>query len=255
MIIEKRNLFFRSATIILEDEKILEFFKSGRYSSIVALSYHQLDLPGFVVTSKPTLLIPLQKSEEEIFRNFNDTTRNEIRKAERIPELEVVRKEMPDDVSYALYRKFEYSQGRVPVNREVVKHSIFWGAYYNGELISGIYVTQSRPYLRVRSIFSERLGTDDKERYKLIGYSTRRLVWEICVWGTHEHFVSLDLASVNINNPKTESIARFKMSFGKQLTTEYLYTYKSKLFAALEKIVLVKLFLRRMTYRIKKLFS
>lgn len=245
MILTKRTLFFKSATVIFEDDKAVDIAKSREYSSILVLSYHKLNLPGFIMSSKPTLLINLERGEEEIFRDFNDTTRNEIRKTQNMDKLSIIEKEAPDDISYNLYQQFEYSQGRVPVTRQTVAHSMFWGAYFNSELISGIYVTRSSPYLRIRSIFSQRLSVESRERYKLIGYATRRLVWEICLWGKDNNFTSLDLASVNIHNPNTESIAKFKMSFGKNLTNEYIYTYKSKLFATLEKVVFLKLFFKR----------
>lgn len=245
MIKIRKKLFFKTASVILEDNKILELINEQRYSSIVALSYNKLDIPNTQLYSKPTLLIDLKKSENEIFYTFNDTTRNEIRKTEKNVELNFDNCCNIDKKSYELYKIFEYSQKRVPVSFSDLKEVIFFGANFKNELISGIYVIKSYPYLRIRSIFSKRLEADDKELYKMIGYSTRRIVWNICLWGKQNGFVSLDMASVNINNPKTESIARFKMSFGKDLVPEYTYIYKTELFKLFEKVVFIKIFFKK----------
>ena len=245
MIIEQRRLFFKTASIILDDNKIQEVINSGVYSSIVILSYKQMKLPGFHSFSKPTLLIDLTRSKEDILREFNNTTRNEIRRSYKIDNFRVITNDIPDDRSYALYKKFEFSQGRVPVSQHVLAQTFFLGIELEDELISGLFITKSPPYLRVRSIFSKRLATHDRELLKLIGFATRRLIWEACLWGKRNDFQLLDLASVNIHNPKTENIAKFKMSFGKDLTPEFTYIYKSRFFTFFEKAITVKLVWKR----------
>lgn len=249
MIKINKKLFFRTASIVLEDNKIFEFINSGKYSSVVALSYNKLDIPNSSLYSKPTLLIDLTKQENEIFQTFNDTTRNEIRRTEKSDSLFFSECKEIDRYSYDLYKDFEYSQGRVPVAFSELKETIFFGAYFENKLVSGICVSKSEPYLRIRSIFSKRTKTRDKELYKIIGYSTRRLVWNICLWGKKNKFISLDMASVNINNPRTESIAKFKMSFGKELTPEYTYIFKTKTFTFFEKIVFIKLIFKKIVHR------
>lgn len=251
MIIEKKKLFFKTISVMLEDEILPEIIKSKEYSSIVVLSYNKLNLQGFFGYSKPTLLIDLTKSENDILSGFNDTTRNEIRKTDKIENLMFEMKDRPDEDSYELYKRFEYSQERVPVNIDILKKNIFFAAYLDQKLISGIYVTPVHPYLVIRSIFSARLATEDKDMYKIIAYSTRRLVWEACVWGKRNGYVSLDMASVNIHNPKTLSIAKFKMSFGKDLTPEYTYIYKTLLFSLFEKLVKVKLLFKKILFALK----
>lgn len=196
-------MFFKTALVILEDEKAIELSKTRKYSSIVVLSYNKLELPGFVSYSKPTLLIDLSRPADEIFQTFNDTTRNEIRRTQRDNLLSFKVSDGPDRQSYDLYKGFEYAQGRVPVPLASLSNMAFIGAYLGGEMISGIYITRSRPYLRLRSIFSKRLDAKDKGLYRTIGYATRRLVWEACLWGKNNGYATLDMASVNINNPKT----------------------------------------------------
>lgn len=245
MIIEQKKLFFRTLSIVLEDDKILPAYNSKKYSSIIALSYKDLNLPLFSKYSKPTLCIDLTKDTDVIFSSFNDTTRNEIRKTHKIPELSFSMHETPSLQSYEVYKKFEYSQGRVPVAFSALAQMPSFEAYYNGEIISCIYVMECNPYLRIRSIFSKRIEAENRQMYNIIAYATRRLVWDICEWGKKNNFVSLDLASVNIDNPKTKSIARFKMSFGKDLIPEYTYIYKSTMFMLFERFAFIKLAFKR----------
>jgi hypothetical protein len=245
MIIEQKKLFFKTVSIILEDDRILDAYTSKKYSSIIALSYKDLELPAFVKYSKPTLCIDLTKDSEAVFGSFNDTTRNEIRKTYKIPELSFHLALNPTKESYALYKKFEYSQGRVPVTLASLQGMPSFEARYNNEIISCIYVIDCKPFLRVRSIFSKRIDAENRQMYNIIAYATRRLVWDICEWGKKNDFVSLDLASVNVDNPKTKSIARFKMSFGKVLVPEYTYIYKSSAFSFFEKFAFLKLAIKR----------
>lgn len=252
MKIESRKLFWKTLTVILEDSAIVSSFKSREYGSIVALSYDKLSLPQqFTSSSKPTLLIDLRQNEEHIFAGFNDTTRNEIRKTFKDPRFTVFSGK-PNSESYEMYKKFEYLQGRVPVAFKDISSTILFAISFEGQLISGIYVTTSAPYLRIRSIFSKRLNEDDKEMRKYIAYATRRIVWEACIWGKNNGYYSLDMASVNINNPKTQSIAQFKMSFGKNLVPEYTYIYKSPSFRFFERFVAIKILLKKILFKIKK---
>lgn len=247
MILERKKLFFNTILMILEDAALPEAVKSGKYSYISAMSYKKMDLPGFDVITKTTALIGLDDVEDDIFKKFSDTTRNEIRKTYRNEDLKFIADDKNFEESFILYRSFEYAQGRVPVSTEDLRKTKFFGAYYKGALISGLYIIESSPYLRIRSIFSKRLGaSDDKELYKIIGNSTRRLVWEVCLWGKKNNFTSLDLASVNFENPKTANITKFKMSFGGKVISEHTYIYKSDLFKFFEKFVFVKLFLYRL---------
>jgi len=120
-----------------------------------------------------------------------------------------------------------------------------FSAYYKGELISLILCFDSFPYLRARSICSKRLEINDKEKYKIISNSTRRLVYEICKYGKERHYRLFDLGSMpsNLKDKKKTGIAKFKGAFGGKLEDEYTYTYKSSLYKFFERLVKIKLFL------------
>lgn len=236
MIQTGKKLWLKTVNIFLEDDKIESAIKSGRYDYINIISYNKLSLPGFQLRQKETAFLDLALPEEEIFRKFNDTTRNEIRQTQRLDDFKVVID--GDDFSgiYQLYNKFEYAQGRVPFPAGDLKSCHTFSASYRGEIIAGIFVDEAGKHLRLRYIFSKRVIDAQNEIYKLTSKATRRLVWEICQWGKSKGFDLLDLATINFNNPKTVSIAKFKMSFGGQIVPEYTYIYRSPLFKIFEKL-------------------
>lgn len=249
MILEDRKLFFHTTFLIFEDEKVLETFGLSKYSSVVAISRTDFEELSKFKRTKTTSVISLKDSLEDIFRSFNDTTRNEIRKTEKTPDLNFAREDKDTSSIYDLYKKFERAQGRVPFPRSNMKDCIIFSAYFKGELISSIYVDKGGKDLRLRYVFSKRLDVaPGHELYKIISNSTRRLVWEIIIWGKENDFAALDMATVNMTDKDKEGITKFKMSFGGELMPEYTYIYKSKLFSFFERIASLR-------NKVKKLFQ
>lgn len=249
MIFLRKKIGLYSIRVILDDAAFLEARKQAKYSAITAVSYNKINLPEYRVVEKPTCLIDLSVPEIDIFQNFNDTTRNEVRRTERLPDLVFLSALVPTESSYETYSKFEYAQGRAPGSWDEIKHTLFFGAFKNDDLISGVFVIPSSTFLRVRSIFSERLLAPDKETRQIISYSSRRVMWEICKWGKINGFKSLDLASVNSSTPKSASIAKFKLSFGGKVIPEYTYIYQSFLYRSISCIVSFLVKVRVSTHR------
>jgi len=73
----------------------------------------------------------------------------------------------------------------------------------------------------------------------------------ICKDLKNRGFVSLDMASVNMENPKTISIAKFKMSFGGDIISEYTYMYQSYLYDIFSKYLNLSLLYKKMINIIK----
>lgn len=249
MIRRSKKLFFSKLIVALDDEYLDDLVEKQLYKNydfVVALTYRDLALPDFDCLSKTTALIDLHPMSLEIFAKFNDTTRNEIRRTENNTRLSFRTEDRNFKKLYDLYKKFEFSQGRVPINFAEFQEYPVFAAYLDGEPISAVSIFSGGKYLRIRSIFSKRLAADDKEMYKLISNASRRIVWEICRWGKERGFSSVDMASVNLDNPKTASIARFKMNFGGELVKEYTYLYKSKAFRFFERFVIVPHFFKKL---------
>ncbi len=235
MILETKKLWFKKAQIFLEDNLSNLDDLVKKYDSIIVVSHKKLDLPGWKLREKDTAIIDLTLSKEEIFKKFSDTTRNEIRRTYNNTDLSF-KSNLDFDSSYILYAQFEKSQGRKPVDKNEMKFFKLVTAYYKNDPIYGLYIIESFPRVRIRSIFSKRLYFTDKDMLKILSNAGRRLMWEICQDLKKRGFIFLDLASVNMENPKTVSIAKFKMSFGGRIIKEYTYIYKSKTFLFFEKI-------------------
>ncbi len=245
MVLESKKLFFKTIFLIFEDNKALEVMNSGRYSSVVIISRQDFPLLSKYKRTKTTSVINLTIKMEEIFHKFNDTTRNEVRKTESMPDLKIVSEDLETALVYQLYKDFERIQGRTPFPKGNMKDCLIFSAYFKGELISVMYVDKGGKDLRVRYIFSKRLKTNDPELYKIIGYATKRLIWEVCLYGKRNNFLSLDMATVNFQDKNKEGITKFKMSFGGKLADEYTYIYKSKTFSYFEKLAILKNYLRK----------
>ena len=248
MIFKKKKFIFNTVRIVMEDDKIDKCLDKKKYQKIVIISYNNLNLgKDFHVHHKLTPNIYLDKDLEDILLGLGASTRNQVRRTFREPDLKFV----PDDKNfnevYEVYRGFEYAQGRVPFSKKAMKDYLVFSAYYKGELISMILCFDSFPFLRSRSICSKRLeaGYRDKTKYRIISIATRRLVYEVCKYGKERGCKLFDLGSMpaNLDDPKKAGIAGFNGSFGGKLEDEYTYTYKSKIYRTFEKLVGIKLFL------------
>ncbi len=244
MLIERKQFGFCSVKALFKED-LDELRDSGKYSSIVAMSYKKVDIEKFLRTEKTTALIDLTETEADIFKKFNDTTRNEINKTLKDSDFGISSAIKLSLSTYKLYSDFEFSQGRVPVSIQDLKQCVSFEVSYKGELLSAILILYEKPYIRIRSIFSKRLQTEDRDMYKHISNATRRAMWEICLWGKRNGYISVDLASVNLTNPKTANITRFKMSFGGSIVPEYTYTYKTKIFEWLEVLARARVWFRK----------
>lgn len=241
MIFKRKKFIFNIIRFILEPWPDLNELKN-KYSAIYILSYDRKELPEFSVKEKDTPVIYLNQSIDEIFSGFNSTTRNEIRKTfdDKIPGLKFVSNDSDLKSNYNLSVDFEKSQGRRPDDINQYMGCKIFSAYYNNELISSIVCFDNSKVLRAKVICSKRLKTDSRELYKIISYSSRRLMYEICQYGIANGYELYDLGSVNF---KKESLAKFKMSFTNNLIKEYTYTYESPILSFLKKIANIKNFI------------
>ncbi|HLC89721.1 MAG TPA: hypothetical protein VJG65_02050 [Patescibacteria group bacterium] len=244
MIFEKRVLWFKTIRYALEPWPDLEKLKKN-YAAIYLVSYEKKDLPGFSVKIKETPIIYLNRKIEEVFNSFNETTRNEIRRTfdDKIPGLKIIADDQNLDANYQLSKKFEYQQGRVPEKISMYRGCRLFSAYLDGEIISSIICYDNNQILRAKAICSKRLTVEDRETYKIISYATRRLIYEACQWGIKNNYQCFDLGSVNFAK---ENLAQFKLSFTKDLVTEYTYTYKSQWFELLASGVFIKKILKKL---------
>lgn len=224
--VERKYIFFTYARVILNDELLAGLIRDCAHSYIVGVSHNRLDL-GFAVSirQKKTIIIRLDAAIEEIFRKFNDTARNEVRRTERMSDLVCTRNDNNWDEVYAMYKAHRKERG-LPIHPlAFLRWGMQFSAYWHDELISTITCYDAKPYLRIQNIFS-RLAADDKELRRIIGYASRRLVYELCKFGSQNGYTLLDMASANVTDRAKAGITQFKSSFGGTIADEYIYTYK-----------------------------
>ena len=250
MIIEKKFLFFRSVRILYEGENISSLLDRKRYDYAVVVSYEPLRLPAnFRLSKKKAANIRLNGSSEEIFGRFSVSTRNEIHKTRKIDELEFKIADENFKDSYDLYCRFEKEQSRAPWSVETYKNTILFNAYYKGEIIVSMPCFNLQPYLQIRSISSKRLEAHDAAAGKMIGYASRRLIYEICRYGKEKGYEFAGLGAVNYSTSQKTGVSDFKMFFAPEIGDEYTYTYESGLFRFLKILLPLKnIFLKLTTF-------
>lgn len=246
MIQEKQKLFFKTIRVLLQNERLPEVADTEKHSFITIISYKPLSLgKEFDLKKKDIVNIYVNKDIKEILAGFKRTTRQEINKTYNIERLKIVADDKNFDTTYKLYKEFEYAQGRVPWGKESFENTVLFNAYFRDTLVSSISCYDTFPYFQVRAMFSKRLSAVDRKLQKIISFSTRRLVYEVCRFAHNKGFTFVGLGSVNFSDPQKARVAQFKNFFGGRVEHEYTYTYKSALFKFFEKFLALKLFILR----------
>ncbi len=226
-IITKRFGLFTSARVILDDDLFLKLVRERAHSYIVGISHSVLIVPGdIVVKHKKTINIYLGGAFEDVFKRFNDTARNEVRRTFSMSELSFTMNDGNYAAVYPLYRAFRIAKKLELRPLTFLTPCLLVSAYLKGELISAITCYDVFPYLRIQNIFSK-LDTGDKDVRRLTGYATRRLIYELCKYGNEHGHILLDMASANFTDLTKAGITQFKGSFGGKVEDEYTYTYRS----------------------------
>ena len=226
-IVEGRKfLFFRTVRVILNDEFFLRLISQKNYSYVVAISHTKIDVPASVaVKTKKTSCVDLQRSPEEILQSFHDTTRNEVRRTFSIPDFSFTCNDERFKEAYSMYKEFRRKKN-LEIQPPLFFRSVLrFSAYLQGRLMAVVTCYDADPYLRIQNIFSAFPHNVGMQKY--IGIATRRLIYDVCVYGSKKGRTYLDMASINLHNPAKKGITNFKLSFGGTIMDEYTYTYKS----------------------------
>ena len=223
MIFEQRKFFFKTIRIILDDEVLKRTLQARSHSYITGLSYNNFPAGSEVhIKSKKTTVIELG---DDYFKRFNDTTRNEIRRTEKVSDLSFQIPDTNRDAVYRLYRAFESEGNRIVRPAAYFHRSVFFGAYLGGELMAAILCYDAYPYMRAHAIVSSLLENSLHRKWK--SFVLRRLVFEICNYGKERDYLWFDLGGVNLSDEEKAGITAFKLGFGGRMISEYTYTYKS----------------------------
>ncbi|PIR66417.1 MAG: hypothetical protein COU51_04005 [Parcubacteria group bacterium CG10_big_fil_rev_8_21_14_0_10_36_14] len=184
-------------------------------------------LTGFEMQEKQDAIISLKQGLGDIFKSFNSTTRNEIRKTQNIEGLSFVREDENMEEAYNLSKEFDLIRGWAPEPKEQFGKTKLFSAYFDGQTISGITCYDDNNFLRIEKIFSRRLENEKNIKNAIVGYATRRLVYEICEYAKEKGYVHFDLGGISIKEKNKMGIAKFKMCFGAKIKDVGLYKYET----------------------------
>src|SRR5687767_7200898 len=196
---------------------------------VFAYSYADVGaIPGFGITRKKTALIDLTSPADEILKTFRSNTRNEIRKTFRGNALQIVADDPMTDASVAFYCDAKRQAGVRPDVQGDFSSCRFFNAYVDNQLVASVSCYDSGVFLRLKHIVSSRKleGIDARQ----IGYATRRLVWEICLYGKSRGYEHLDLGGIDLEDEEKRGVAMFKQSFQGDVVDVVVYRSSSSLF-------------------------
>lgn len=225
--------YFRFLTSAIDPALAADLPRKYRYVCIY--SYAPAELTDYTLRIQPTPVIRLALQREEIFAKFKDTTRNEIRRTERLPELTFVSPDPNCQASYQLYYQIKRNDGVRPDLQRQFTGCLFFNAYWQGALAASISCYDSGVHLRLKHIVSRRKESGFEPR--IAGYATRRLIWDICCWGKAQGRAWVDLGGINLVDPTKRGINAFKGSFGGDVVNFYIYRYESLAFKVIQRIV------------------
>ncbi|MDO9373808.1 MAG: hypothetical protein Q7T76_05305 [Ferruginibacter sp.] len=193
--------------------------RSGFDYSFV-ISYGSLNDSEYKCTAKNSCVIDLQDGAEKAFSKFNSTSRNEVRRSEKIPDL-VFHFGFEDfgfDTYFGFHKACEHDRNWHPVPPDELKKSLLFSASFDGKLISGMSCYTHGPYIRVGRIFSNKRSAKSEILTNLVyGCAAKRIVYEICKHSEQNKFTQLDLGGVDLVDPEKQGISKFKLSLGSQI--------------------------------------
>jgi hypothetical protein len=210
--------------------------KKDDYSFIV--SYGGFCDNDYQVTDKNSCLINLEKDIDQVLAGFNPTSRNEVRRAEKITELKfhTTLNDFDFDEYYKFHTSCEHDRNWFPVPPEELKQSIVFSATHNGILIAGMSCYTHENRIRVGRIYSNKRSKQSNILTNLVyGVASKRIVFEICKYGITNNFSTLDLGGVDLNTPEKSGITKFKLSLGGEVVPVKLARFTSSKFVEAEK--------------------
>lgn len=202
---------------------------------IYLVSYVKHVLPDFHLTGKKTAMIDLGQDLDTIFAGFKKNTRNEIRKTEHMPHLTFIVDDPNIAAAYEVYKKAKRKDGALLSLKREFEQSRLFSAYDNSRMIVTMACYDTDKILRLKSIASLRKENDVDP--KVIGYASRRLIWEIIKFGKAHGYKSIDMGGVNFSEKEKVGIAQFKQSFGGTIVNEYTYRYRSLIFGIIRRLL------------------
>lgn len=200
------------------------------YSFVV--SYGSFEDEEYTMVEKNALLIDLSQKTEDILSNFSATTRNEIRRFDKIKELEFHNSISDRDDFFQFYKNCESDRNWHPVPKSELDNSKVLYVTYNGIPISGMSAYSHCEFMRIGRIFSLRRSFNVPQPNLIFGCAAKRIVFEFIQYAKYNGFKSLDLGGVDLINKQKSGITKFKLSFGGEIVPVIIGRHEKSEFTA-----------------------
>ena len=226
--------FLNYHRVLIDNSSDVDYseLKKDDYSFIVAYgNFYDLD---YHLTEKKACVIDLSEGIEKVIQNFSPTSRNEVRRADKIKELEFhFGLESFDFYEYFdFHRSCEKDRNWYPVPPNELKNSLVFSATFEGQLISGMSCYSHGNRIRVGRIYSnKRSKLSDRLTNLVYGVAAKRIILKICEFAYSNGIISLDLGGVDLNDLNKSGITKFKMSMGGEIVPVMLARYYSTNFS------------------------
>lgn len=185
------------------------------------------EFDGFIKYNSYTNIIDLNLTIEKIQKGFNDTTRNEIRRAEK----EGIQFKINSDYdkflkmfnSFIKRKKLKLPK-MTKENLDMQKHLLFT-AYYKDKLISAHHYLVEDDLLWL--IFSCSTEPNGEVTRQMLSYASRYLHNNAIIYAKEKNYKKFSFSSLGNNKKEIESnpnsIAKFKLGFGGTIIEKNFY--------------------------------
>lgn len=171
--------------------------------------------PDYKVLEKNACMLDATKTEEGIIEGFNATSRNELRRTYRTPELQYHFGYEDFNKYYQFYKASEHARGWFPVPENELGNCLLFSMSFNGEFISGMSCYSGAETIRVSRIYSnKKINTNPAISGTIYGGAAKRIVLEICNYARENGFKHVDLGGVDLESESKAGISNFKLSLG-----------------------------------------
>lgn len=220
----------RSLTINATKEQTAGLKANFDYSFVV--SYGAFEDEDYTTVDKNALVINLNQKQEDILSDFSATTRNEIRRFDKIEALKFYDSVTEPEKFFQFYENCELDRNWYPVPRSELDHSVVFYVTYDGTPISGMSAYSNGKFIRIGRIFSLRRSFKVPQSNLIFGCAAKRIVFEFCQYAKANDFESLDLGGVDLINKQKSGITKFKLSFGGEIVPVTIGRYEKPAFSA-----------------------
>jgi hypothetical protein len=222
--------------VILDDARAAEtalLRDEVDYSFVV--SHGTFEDTAYEVTNRQSCVIDLRPGIERVIERFHPTSRNELRRAEKIEGLTFHSAAADPAEVHAFHTACERDRGWFPVPPDELRQSALFLARFDGELIAGMSCYSHGAWLRTGRIFSSRRSRRSDRLTNLVyGVAGKRIALEACKAAVAGGMHFLDLGGVDPDDASKSGITQFKLSLGGEVKPVRLGRWRGPRFGELE---------------------